>query len=70
MIGDNKTTVIISEELKQKGYWVTPVRPPTVPSVRPGLGYRSVMITQKKCWISFAYDLSEIGSEIFETVGV
>ena len=28
---ENKKTVILSESLKEKGYWVTPVRPPTVP---------------------------------------
>jgi len=29
--GDNKRTVLASEKLKSRGYWVTPVRPPTVP---------------------------------------
>jgi len=29
--GDNEKTVALSESLKEKGYWVTPVRPPTVP---------------------------------------
>ncbi len=31
IIGDNERTVELSESLKEKGYWVTPVRPPTVP---------------------------------------
>lgn len=29
--GDNATTLRLSSELRGKGYWVTPVRPPTVP---------------------------------------
>lgn len=31
IIGENKKTVKFSEKLKQKGYWVMPVREPTVP---------------------------------------
>ncbi|NQT32405.1 MAG: 8-amino-7-oxononanoate synthase [Candidatus Omnitrophica bacterium] len=31
IIGDTEKTIDISEFLKSKGYWVTPVRPPTVP---------------------------------------
>ncbi|MFH1305604.1 MAG: 8-amino-7-oxononanoate synthase [Candidatus Omnitrophota bacterium] len=30
-IGGNTETMRLSEDLKRKGYWVTPVRPPTVP---------------------------------------
>ena len=29
--GENIETVALSERLKEKGFWVTPVRPPTVP---------------------------------------
>jgi len=32
VIGENEKTVGFAEKLKQKGYWVTPVRPPTVPA--------------------------------------
>ncbi|HPS20445.1 MAG TPA: 8-amino-7-oxononanoate synthase [Candidatus Omnitrophota bacterium] len=32
IVGDNDETVRMSELLKKKGYWVTPVRPPTVPN--------------------------------------
>ncbi len=31
IIGDNKTTIKIAEELRSKGFYVLPVRPPTVP---------------------------------------
>ncbi len=31
IVGDSGETVRLSESLKDKGYWVTPVRPPTVP---------------------------------------
>jgi len=31
IIGKNEETVRMSEQLKERGYWVTPVRPPTVP---------------------------------------
>ncbi|RKY42764.1 MAG: 8-amino-7-oxononanoate synthase [Candidatus Makaraimicrobium thalassicum] len=31
IVGENKEAVRVSEFLKGKGYWVTPVRPPTVP---------------------------------------
>jgi len=31
IVGGNKEAVRMSEALKEKGYWVTPVRPPTVP---------------------------------------
>jgi len=31
IIGDPRLSVNLSERLKEKGYWVTPVRPPTVP---------------------------------------
>jgi 8-amino-7-oxononanoate synthase len=32
ILGGNEETVGMSEGLKKKGYWVTPVRPPTVPA--------------------------------------
>ena len=32
MIGDNDKVLRISEKLKERGYWVTAVRPPTVPA--------------------------------------
>ena len=47
IIGDNKKTVIMSEYLKEKGYWVTPVRPPTVPA------------GEARIRISLTYDHSE-----------
>lgn len=47
IIGDNKKTVIMSEYLKEKGYWVTPVRPPTVP------------VGEARIRISLTYDHSE-----------
>jgi len=31
IISDNQRIVKISEELQKKGYWVLPIRPPTVP---------------------------------------
>lgn len=31
IIGDNEKTVKIAEKLKEYGYWVLPIRPPTVP---------------------------------------
>ena len=31
IIGDSGKTIAISGELKRKGYWVLPIRPPTVP---------------------------------------
>ena len=31
VFGDNGKTLEVSERLRQKGWWVTPVRPPTVP---------------------------------------
>ncbi len=31
IIGDNQKVIKISEELQRKGYWVLPIRPPTVP---------------------------------------
>jgi 8-amino-7-oxononanoate synthase len=31
ILGGNRETVNVSEALREKGYWVTPVRPPTVP---------------------------------------
>jgi len=31
IIGKDQETVRMSEQLKERGYWVTPVRPPTVP---------------------------------------
>ena len=31
MLGDSETTLQWSEKLKQKGFWVTAIRPPTVP---------------------------------------
>jgi len=32
IISDNQKVIKISEELKRKGYWVLPIRPPTVPA--------------------------------------
>ena len=32
IIGDSTRTVFTADELKNNGYWVTAVRPPTVPS--------------------------------------
>jgi len=31
IVSDNQKVIKISEELKRKGYWVLPIRPPTVP---------------------------------------
>jgi len=31
IVGDNQKVIEISEELQRKGYWVLPIRPPTVP---------------------------------------
>lgn len=70
VIGDNKTTVIMSEELKQKGYWVTPVRPPTVPLGEARLRISLTYDHSEEVLDKFADDLSKIGSEIFETAGI
>jgi len=32
IIGDNQKVTKVSEELQRKGYWVLPIRPPTVPA--------------------------------------
>jgi len=70
VIGDNKKTVIMSDELKQKGYWVTPVRPPTVP---PGEARLRISLTydhSEEVLERFVNDISKLGSKSFETVGI
>ena len=32
LVGDEERTLFLSEALKERGWWVTPIRPPTVPS--------------------------------------
>lgn len=42
IVGDEERTLFLSEALKERGWWVTPIRPPTVP---PGTSRLRVSIT-------------------------
>ncbi|MFA6989839.1 MAG: 8-amino-7-oxononanoate synthase [Candidatus Gastranaerophilaceae bacterium] len=59
IIGENKKTLEISEKLLKYGYWVLPIRPPTVPE---GASRLRISLTSEICWD----DIKEIPSLIRE----
>ncbi len=57
--GDNEKAVTMSEFLKEKGYWVTPVRPPTVPQGQSRLRISLTFDHSKDILEKFTSDISE-----------
>lgn len=70
IIGDNHRTVKLSDALRDKGYWTTPVRPPTVPEgesrLRISLSYEHSRDVLER----FVMDIAEVYAGIIATDGV
>ena len=62
MIGDAEGTVRFSEFLREKGYWVTPVRPPTVPHRQARLRISLTFDHAKEDLDRFIEDVSKFGN--------
>jgi 8-amino-7-oxononanoate synthase len=61
ILGDNQKTFEVSEKLLKQGYWMLPIRPPTVPE---GTSRLRVSLTTEICW----EDIKEIPSMICEVL--
>ncbi len=61
IIGDNRRAVKIAEELQGKGYWVLPIRPPTVPQNEARLRFSITYDHDPSLLRKLADDLSKIG---------
>ncbi|MDP8298375.1 MAG: 8-amino-7-oxononanoate synthase [Candidatus Tantalella remota] len=61
--GENSRTVEMSRLLKKKGYWVTPVRPPTVPKGEARLRISLSFAHSRDVLDSFVDDLVEVNSD-------
>lgn len=68
--GDNKDAVLLSEGLKEKGYWVLPVRPPTVPSGEARLRVSLTYDHPGEMLDKFAEDLSSLQAKRCQTVKI
>ena len=64
MIGENDLTLKICDMLKEKGFWVTPVRPPTVPD---GTSRLRISVTYNHT-NEMMVDLIEVFEEILKTI--
>lgn len=60
IIGDNQASERIAFGLQQKGYWVLPVRPPTVPVGQARLRLSLNVYHDKKALEKFADDISKL----------
>jgi 8-amino-7-oxononanoate synthase len=61
ILGENRRTLSFAKALEEKGYWVVPVRPPTVP---PGQARLRLSLTALHSWDALrklADDMSDIG---------
>jgi 8-amino-7-oxononanoate synthase len=58
MIGGNEEAIRISGSLREKGYWVTPVRPPTVPRAQARLRISLTFDHAQEMLEKFAEDIS------------
>lgn len=60
VIGENKKAVLASEELKKMGYWVMPIRPPTVPAGESRLRFSLTFYHSKRLLERLAGELCGI----------
>jgi len=60
IIGDNSKVVEFSIKLQQKGYWVLPIRPPTVPKAEERLRFSLTNYHTKEILEKVINDISEI----------
>lgn len=60
IIGDNIKTVELAKKLQNKGYWVLPIRPPTVPHGEARLRFSLTFNHNKEVLRELIDDLSEI----------
>jgi len=63
IIGGNEQALKISEFLKTRGFWVTPVRPPTVPSGESRLRISLTFDHSKEILDDFAEAMGRVGRE-------
>lgn len=60
IVGDNNRTVKLAETLKGKGYWVLPIRPPTVPKGEARIRFSLTVYHDKRILKRLADDMREI----------
>ena len=61
ILGENRRALAFAKALQEKGYWVVPVRPPTVP---PGQARLRLSLTALHSWDALrklADDMSNVG---------
>lgn len=63
VIGDGAKTVLISERLREKGYWALPIRPPTVPEGSSRIRFSLNYYHRKSMLKQLAEDMIKIGVE-------
>lgn len=61
IIGENHATVKMAEAIQEKGYWVLPIRPPTVPQGEARLRFSLTFDHKKNVLDKLADDISKIG---------
>lgn len=61
VIGENAKTAEFSGKLREKGYWVLPVRPPTVPAGQARLRFSLSFYHNKEILENLINDICEIG---------
>ncbi len=62
IIGQTKRAVKMAEQLKSRGYWVFPIRPPTVPSGQARLRFSLTYYHSGKLLRQLIEDICELGS--------
>ncbi|MDD5686559.1 MAG: 8-amino-7-oxononanoate synthase [Elusimicrobia bacterium] len=64
IIGDNTKTVEFAKRLQKKGYWVLPIRPPTVPTGESRLRFSLTFYHNKEVLQKLTNDITEIRIQI------
>ncbi|NLE30174.1 MAG: 8-amino-7-oxononanoate synthase [Phycisphaerae bacterium] len=59
VLGDNHKTLAAAQKLQQKGYWVTPVRPPTVPPGQACLRFSITFAHERSTLEKVIHDLHD-----------
>jgi 8-amino-7-oxononanoate synthase len=60
VVGENESAVRMSRSLREKGYWVTPVRPPTVPKGEARLRLSITFDQSREVLDRFAGDVADL----------
>ena len=60
VVGDIEKTILLSEKLRERGYWSLPIRPPTVPAGQSRLRFSLTYNHSKEILEALANDIVEI----------